>query len=76
MKNILLLITAVILTGFTTIKTEDNFCSGWEAGYQQALDDCLRVALTPLCPLEPINSNGYKTGFGMGYATAQLTYCE
>ena len=58
---------------FTTVT---DFCDGWEAGYQQALDDCLRVAVTPVCPIEPINSNGYKTGFGKGYAIAQAKYCN
>ena len=58
------------------ITDASGFCDGWEEGYQQALDDCLKIALTPLCPLEPIGSEGYKTGYGRGYAAALATYCD
>ena len=53
-----------------------GFCDGFDEGYQAALEDCLRVGVTPICPIEPINSQGYKTGFGLGYAKAQRKYCN
>lgn len=67
----------ILLLAFTFMSsTYYPFCDGWEDGYQQALEDCFEIALTPLCPLEPINSNGYKTGFGMGYAQAKKDHCD
>ena len=74
MKKLILISIAILGMSFTT--TPSGFCDGWEDGYQQALEDCLRVGLTPLCPLEPINSNGYKTGYGKGYAAAQARHCD
>lgn len=81
-KLLLLLVAGTMLMSFSApseveVKQEvvSGFCEGWDDGYQQALDDCLRVGLTPLCPIEPINSNGYKTGYGKGYAAAQATHC-
>lgn len=70
MKKILVSFFAIALMGFTST-SYSGFCDGWEDGYQQALDDCLRVGVTPICPIEPINSSGYKTGYGMGYAKGQ-----
>lgn len=55
---------------------QSYFCDGWEDGYQQALDDCLKIGITPVCPVEPINSEGYRTGFGMGYAKAKEKHCD
>ena len=81
MKKLLLLLVAGMTLSFAAPSNMEvneevsGFCEGWDDGYQQALDDCLRVGLTPLCPLEPINSNGYKTGYGKGYAAAQATHC-
>lgn len=68
-----LLFIALIAMSFTT---QSDFCSGWEKGYQQALDDCLRVAVTPVCPIEPINSEGFSTGYGYGYAAAKSAHCD
>ena len=73
MRALILIIFAILMAG--TCRAND-FCDGWEDGYQQALDDCLKVNYTPLCPLEPINSDGYKTGFGMGYAQAKDEHCD
>ena len=71
-----LLLLGIAMLGMSFTGAGDNFCDGWEDGYQQALDDCIRVSYTPLCPLEPINSDGYKTGFGMGYASAKEEHCD
>ena len=60
----------------TMLFTAGSFCDGYDEGYQQALDDCLRIAVTPVCPIEPIGSDGYKTGFGMGYAEAKGKHCD
>ena len=76
MKYILIIALAITTMSFTALDTTaSGFCDGWEEGYQQALEDCLKVGLTPLCPLEPLNSKGYKTGYGKGYAAAQATHC-
>lgn len=72
MKKLLLI--AILAMSFTS--PANSFCDGWEDGFQAALDDCLRVAVTPVCPVEPVNSSGYKTGFGMGYAKAKNKYCD
>lgn len=53
-----------------------DYCSGWSDGYQDALDECLRVAATPVCPVEPVNSSGYSTGYGRGYASARAAHCN
>ncbi len=54
-----------------------GFCDGWEEGYQQALDDCLKVALTPLCPVRPINvEDTWESGYGYGYSAAKNKHCD
>tara|TARA_B100000795_G_C22574281_1_gene351289 strand:+ start:211 stop:480 length:270 start_codon:yes stop_codon:yes gene_type:complete len=52
-----------------------DFCDGWEEGYQEALEGCLKVGVTPICPIAPIGKDSYKHGYGMGYAKAQKK-CE
>ena len=52
-----------------------DFCDGWEDGYQDALDGCLKIGVTPVCPVAPVGKNSYKHGYGMGYAKAQKK-CE
>ena len=74
MRSLLMIILVTLSLGFSS--PASGFCEGWEDGYQQALEDCLKVGLTPLCPLEPIGSDGYITGFGKGYAAAQYKHCE
>ena len=61
----------------TKIETSiaNDFCDGWEDGYQEALDGCLKVGVTPICPIAPIGKDSYKHGYGMGYAKAQRK-CE
>ena len=76
MRNLLFIALAAMTLSFTSVEESSGFCDGWEEGYQAALDDCLKVGLTPLCPLEPINSQGYKTGYGRGYAAAQRKHCD
>ena len=60
----------IITSNFT------DFCDGWDEGYQEALDGCLRVGLTPLCPIPPIGKDTYKHGYGMGYAKATKDHCD
>ncbi len=57
----------------TTISSD--FCDGWENGYQAALDGCLKIGITLICPIAPIGKDSYKHGYGMGYAKAQKK-CE
>ena len=72
MKKVILTIALM----FTISLSASGFCDGWEDGYQAALEDCLRVGVTPICPIEPIGSSGYKTGFGKGYAAAERKHCN
>ena len=89
MKNVMiiagLIIGFVVLAAFMptdnnnhsvteSVKTS-NFCKGWEEGYQEALEGCLKSGVTPLCPIAPIGKNTYKHGYGMGYAKAEKK-CE
>ena len=53
-----------------------GFCDGWDEGYQEALDGCLKIAMTPLCPIAPIGKDTYKHGYGMGYAKATRDHCD
>lgn len=71
---------AFISMSFTNTNTDEistlsGFCDGWDDGYQDALDECMKVAMTPMCPMEPIGSKGYKTGYGRGYAAANARHC-
>lgn len=61
----------------TKIETSitSDFCDGWEDGYQEALDGCLKVGVTPVCPVSPVGKDSYEHGYGMGYAKAQKK-CE
>ena len=68
-----------ILTAFNSksliTKQKDysiSFCEGWEAGYKDALDGCLKAGVAPVCPTPPIGKDSYKHGYGMGYAKAQI----
>ena len=77
MKNLLFIL--VLLIGSLTMTSSNNFqssfCEGWEDGYQEALDGCMRVGVTPLCPIAPVGKDTYKHGFGMGYAKGER-YCN
>ncbi len=53
----------------------NSFCDGWNDGYQDALKGCLKVDITPICPIPPIGRNTYKDGYGLGYAKA-LQKCD
>ena len=73
----LIIILAVVLSDFmitTAFNSIDNsapygdFCDGWDDGYQEALEGCYRVGVTPICPIAPIGKNTYKHGYGLGYA--------
>ena len=85
MKKVMIIATLIsglaVLTAFgpannvesTKIETSmaSGFCEGWEDGFQEALDGCLKVGITPICPIAPIGKDSYKHGYGMGYAKAQ-----
>ncbi len=51
--------------------TASGFCEGWEEGYQDALEGCLQVGVTPICPIAPVGKDSYKHGYGMGYAKGE-----
>ena len=80
-KIILLILLATVVGAFIAnanpVKevTYSDFCDGWDEGYQDALDECLKVGVTPVCPVEPIRSKGYNTGYGKGWSAAQ-EICE
>ena len=52
------------------ISISQTFCDGWGAGYQKRLKSCMKVGLTPTCPLPNINADTYSDGYGLGYAKA------
>ena len=68
MKNLLNL---SLLFVFIFSYSQSSYCDGWEKGYQKGLDSCLKVAITPTCPLPEIGANSYNDGYGMGYAKAK-----
>jgi len=43
---------------------------------KEALDGCLKVAVTPVCPVAPVGKNTYKHGYGMGYGKAEAKHCD
>lgn len=76
MRNLLFITIAALSMSFSSVDTTSGFCEGWDDGYQAALEECLRVGITPICPIEPINSKGYKTGYGRGYGAARAKHCN
>jgi len=73
MKKLLIII--VLLAGSLMISSfniqQDDFCEGWDEGYQEAMDGCFGMGITPICPIAPIGKDTYKHGFGMGYARGE-----
>ena len=53
-------------------ETYSDFCEGWDDGYQAALDGCLKIGMTPICPIAPIGKDSYKHGYGMGYRKGSM----
>ena len=69
---LLVLLIAITLSANTNnVKLSSDFCDGWEEGYQEALEGCLKVGVTPVCPVAPVGKDTYKHGYGMGYAKGQ-----
>ena len=78
-NTIIAIIMGLWMMGVAYGNTNDkmgNFCDGWYDGWEAGLEDCLAPSFATICPVEPVNSNGYKTGFGMGYAKAQRKHCN
>ena len=88
MKKIILftsiIIAIVVFESFTTksisltsveMTSGSSFCEGWDDGYQDALKGCLKVGVTPICPIPPIGRDSYKDGYGLGYAKG-LQKCD
>jgi hypothetical protein len=73
MKKVLVLLVLLVAITLSakTIDVSSDFCDGWEEGYQEALEGCLKVGVTPVCPVPPVGKNTYKHGYGIGYAKAQ-----
>jgi len=85
--SIIVLLIGFVIVGFSPINDEkitnetkvenvSDFCDGWDDGYQEALDGCLKVAVTPVCPVSPVGKNTYKHGYGMGYGKAEAKHCD
>ena len=68
MKNLFVII---ILFVFTFSFSQSSYCDGWGKGYQKGLDSCLKVGVTPVCPIPEIGADSYNDGYGMGYAKAK-----
>jgi hypothetical protein len=48
-----------------------DFCRGFEAGWKAAYENHNKlVALTPLCPLPPLNGDTYQGGYERGLRAA------
>lgn len=78
MKKLLIIIVLLVgsiamLSSFNS--NQSSFCDGWDDGYQEALDGCMKVGITPICPIAPVGKDTYQHGFGMGYAKATIK-CE
>lgn len=72
-RVLIVLILGTISYGFVNqANVNSDFCEGWEDGYQDALEGCFKVGLTPLCPIPPIGRDTYKHGYGMGYSRGEL----
>lgn len=68
---------ACALTAFAPAKTtQSEFCRGFKEGLKDGAESCFKVALDELCPWEPVNSKGYKTGYAMGWSHAVKKYCD
>jgi len=68
---LLVLLITITLSANTINEMLSDFCNGWEKGYQEAIKGCLKVGLTPICPIPPIGRDTYKHGYGMGYYKGQ-----
>lgn len=69
-----LIIIALLIGGFFMLSSFNNqysFCDGWDEGYQEALDGCLRIGVTPICPIPPVGKDTYRHGYGMGYSKGE-----
>lgn len=66
----------VVVESSVSVNALNDFCDGWDDGYQAACDGCMKNCMTPMCPIAPIGKNSYKHGYGMGYAKAQAKHCD
>ena len=64
-KLILLLFIPLVSFG------QSSFCNGWTAGYQKGLESCMKMGVTPVCPIPKMLADTYGDGYGLGYKKAK-----
>ena len=67
MKKLLLSLLIAPVLGFG----QTNFCSGWDKGYQDGLNSCMKAGVSPICPIPPVGSDSYNDGYGLAYSKAK-----
>ena len=59
-----------LMTVSPVLADQDEFCAGFEQGYQAIKGNMVLVPLCPLEPLTPLNSTPFQEGIKAGMAAA------
>ncbi len=68
MKVFLFFLLLILFNGVTA---QNDFCDGWEKGYEDAYEMQNKFkGITPICPIPGIHQKSYQAGYNLGYAKA------